>query len=232
MRPMESLRTVQNAIRNAEDVLRHAGLVLIELDTVAESSVGVLNEASLEALRARDEKDPVRRAERLHDVTDAHLLRLRTRADFIANGSRDLTEHLDRATVAADYANRTLETMAPVEGHREDLARLQSHVARIGAVLTHAVPLAEQLAHHGDAILKLTGVANVLTDHGLLETHQRVGRTVENVDLLRSLVVVAHATSKTALGLTGDLTYDLDRPSALGPGDRGAVGGRHAAPRR
>lgn len=233
MRPMESLRTVQNAIGNAEESLRHAGLVLIELDTVVESSVGVLNEASLEALRARDEKDPVRRAERLHDVTDAHILRLRTRADFIANGSRDLIEHLDRATVAADYSSRMLETMMPVEGHREDLARLQTQVARIGAVLTHAVPLAEQLAHHGDAILKFTGVSNDPTDQRRLETHQRVGRTVENVDLLRSLVVGAHATSKTALGLTGDLTYDLARPPDPGPGDTGSVGGRHAtSPRR
>lgn len=232
MRPMESLRTVQNAIGNAEGALRHAGLVLIELDTVAESSIGVLNEASLEALRARDEKDPVRRAERLHDVTDAHILRLRTRADFIANGSRDLIEHLDRATVAADYASRTLETMTTVEGHREDLARLQSHIARIGAVLTHAVPLAEQLAHHGDAILKLTGVAEKPTDQHLLETHQRVGRTVESVDLLRSLIVGGHATSKTALGLTGDLTYDLARPPGLGPSEASVVGGRQAGPRR
>ena len=232
MRPLESLRTVQNAIGNAEEALRHAGLVLIELDTVAESSVGVLNEASLEALRARDEKDPVRRAERLDDVTDAHLLRLGTRADFIANGSRDLIEHLDRATVAVDYASRTLETMAPVEGHREDLARLQAHVARIGAVLTHAVPLVEQLAQHGDAILKLMGVANDPMDQRLLETHQRFGRTVESVDLLRSLVIGGHASSKTALGLTGDLTYDLARPLDPGPGDPGVAGGRHAAPRR
>ncbi|MDQ4112038.1 MAG: hypothetical protein M3306_13210 [Actinomycetota bacterium] len=229
---MDSLRTVQNAIGNAEEALFRAGLVLTELDTVAESSVGVLNEASVEALRARDEKDPVHRAQRLHDVTDAHLLRLHTRADFIANGSRDLIEHLDRATVAADYASRMLETMTPVEGHREAIARLQSHVARIGAVLTHAVPLAEQLAHHGDAILKLTDVSNAPTDQRLLEEHQRLGRAVENVDLLRSLVVGAHATSKTALGLTGDLTYGLARPPDLGRNDPGLMGGRHAAPRR
>lgn len=232
MRPLESLRTVQNAIGNAEEALRHAGLVLIELDTVAESSVGVLNEASLEVLRARDENDLVRRAERLHDVTDAHLLRLRPRAYFIANGSRDLIEHLDRATIAADYASRTLETMKPVESHREDFARLQSHVARIGAVLTHAVPLAEQLAQHGDAILKVAGVANDPTDQHLLETHQRVGRTVESVDLLRSLIVGGHASSKTALGLTGDLTYDLARPPSPGPSEPSVVGGRQAAPRR
>ena len=99
-------------------------------------------------------------------------------------------------------------------------------------MLTHAVPLAEQRAHHGDAILKLTGVGNDPTDQRLLETHQRFGRTVESVDLLRSLVIGGHASSKTALGLTGDLTYDLARPLDPGPGDPGVAGGRHAAPRR
>ena len=99
-------------------------------------------------------------------------------------------------------------------------------------MLTHAVPLAEQRAHHGDAILKLTGVGNDPTDQRLLETHQRVGRTVESVDLPRSLIVGGHASSKTALGLTGDLTHDLVRPPDLGLADPGVVGGRHAAPRR
>jgi hypothetical protein len=217
VRPVESLRRVQNYVGDAEEALRHASLALVELDTVAESSVGVLNEASMEALRTASETDPVRRAERLHDVTDAHLDRLRTRAEFIATGSRELTEHLDRAFVAADAASRMLETMSPLGGHSEDVARLQSHVARVGAVLAHSVSLAEQLTNHADAILKLTGVSNEPTVQRLLDTHQRAGRTVENIDLLRALIVGGDASSKTALVLTGDLTYELVRP---------AVGGR------
>lgn len=232
MKPIESLRRVHNAVGNAEESLRHASLVLTELDTVAESSIGILNEASLETLRSASEKDPVRRAERLHDVTDAHLDRLRTRAELIAIGCRDLTEHLDRATVAADAAGRVLETMSPFGGHSEDVARLQSHVARVGAVLTHAVPLAEQLTNHADANLKLTGVSNDPADQRLLDSHQRAGRTVENLGLLRSLILGGHASSKSALGSVGDLTYELARPPARSYGDRGAVGGNQMAPRR
>lgn len=228
MRPIETFHAVQSAIGNAEEALRYAGFALVELDAVAESAIGVLNEASLEAFASEKEQNPTRRVERLEDVADAHVDRLRARAEFISNGSRDLIENLDRATVAADYAGRMLEAMESVEGQGEGFSRLQAHVARIDAVLTHTVPLAEQVAKHGDAILELTGVFNAPTAERILDTHQRVGRTAEDVDLLRSLITGGHASSKTALGLT----RELSSPPDLGHGERGVAGGRHAAPRR
>ena len=143
-----------DAVFVAEQAVGRARRVVEELQTTVTSALRVLDDAELDSAKAR----LTDRGDFYLEAAIEHLGRLQTRCNDISELTRELFEHLNRASESLNEARGFLDladTSDPVVAG--DVAQLKPRIAVVGEMLALAKPVAQLAAQHVDSAPRQPG---------------------------------------------------------------------------
>lgn len=208
-----------DAVFMAEQAVGRARRVLDELHTTINSALRVLDDAELDAARARLSD----RGDYYLESAGEHLDRLQTRCDDAKHLIHGVYGHLDLAVQALPALDDLLSAAGggPDPAVVADLADLRPRIAVVSEMVNLAKPVARAAARHVDSARAAARQATpasllepVTLERSIATAGKELGRADEDVNLLENVVDHAAANIQQSTGIAREITDNARRRMA------------------